>query len=249
MPSVDKKAKLLIFGLGRLGSYLLDELSPTFEVLGTRTSEKKGSSVELYSLGNPMPAFDKTISFVIWCIPPRPLYKESLVLANKYFPSEIPFIFVSSTSVYQSDGLKTEESQRDGKQNIIELEETLKSFSRPTSIIRPSGLVDNKRHPKNFFKNNSSPEGGESPVNLVHTEDVARFIGFLIKEELCGEDFNLASDTHLSKKEFYNGVREIPLQFSSKGSLQKIISSEKAKSFGFDFKYKDLLKYFNGLND
>ena len=117
-------------------------------------------------------------------------------------------------------------------------------MDRKISIIRPSGLVDLKRNPKNFFKGRSNLSGGDSPVNLVHTQDVAHFIRFIIDKNLCGEDFNLASETHLSKSQFYNLVQDQKLSFSSEGSLNRIISSEKAKSFGYQFLYPDVLDYF-----
>ena len=98
MHLADRSAKILVFGLGRLGAFLVNELSSDFEVLGTKTQGPLSPSIKPFRLGGPLPELDKNMAFVIWCIPPRPQYRESLVLANDYFLTQTPFIFVSSTS-------------------------------------------------------------------------------------------------------------------------------------------------------
>ena len=208
------KKKTFIFGLGHLASFLLKELNPDSNIHGTCRTPQNETTIPLthqipYICGAPLPSMcQENWDVVIWSFPPVSHYLKCLKEAQELFPKNIPWIFISSTSVYK-EGTVTEDSPRTatnfrGDANLVELEDYLMSLPRKVSILRPGGLVDAIRHPKKFIKGRTEIMASNSKLNLVHTQDVARFIDHVISKNLYGEHFNLVSDTQASKKEFYN---------------------------------------------
>jgi len=245
-----------------LANFLVEELNYEHDVSGAWRTPKHGfetlTNVVEYKIGESLPiSLEKSYDLIIWLYPPAEDYKKTLSIADEFFDQSIPWIFTSSTSVYES-GVIDENSKRTGKkfrgENLIEIEDLLLSFKRSISIVRPSGLVDKKRNPSNFFKNTSKilPLKGEV-TNLVHTMDVARFIKFLISNKNYGDHFNLSSKKNYEKSFFYNELQKITsskeLKFSE-SILQepKIINSHKSRSIGFEYKYENLLDYFLNLD-
>jgi nucleoside-diphosphate-sugar epimerase len=183
-------------------------------------------------------------------LPPIAHYPQLLAQANVHFSPQTPWIFVSSTSVYR-EGEITEQSPRDGNSGnaplLIACEQYLESIQRPCCIVRPSGLFDDIRRPGGFFKNSNSIPNASSPINLVHSQDVARFLWHVILRQLWGEQFNLSCDDHPLKKDFYaplllkNYGKKIALDETSKTT--KIISNLKSRQTGFEYLYPSLAKY------
>jgi nucleoside-diphosphate-sugar epimerase len=254
--------KIFIFGLGHLSRFFVDELDDSFTIEGTWRTEKEGfdkvQNKIQFETGDEWPKEIKDqYDWIVWSYPPVGGYKEILKKADQFFNSKTPWIFVSSTSVYDQ-GEVNENSERKGKkfrgENLVEIENLLYGFNRPINIIRPSGLVDEKRNPANFFKNTDrKPEIKGERVNLVHTHDVARFLWFVIKNDIKGEDFNLNSQTDLEKSEFYKKVLRffnIPkIEFlDSKSSSPKTVNSMKSRSYGFSYQFDDLVNYYKDLS-
>lgn len=50
--------------------------------------------------------------------------------------------------------------------------------------------------------------GGDNPVNLVSGEDVVEAMVRLITEEVTGEVFNICSDEHPTRRDFYTSEAE-----------------------------------------
>lgn len=115
-------------------------------------------------------------------------------------------IFISSTSVYpdnnsvisESDGLELIEHP------LYQIESLFKqSDAFVTTIIRFSGLIGYERHPGRFFRNGKVIKNAKAKVNLIHRDDCLPIICQVINDDIWSEDFNVCSDKHPNKKEFY----------------------------------------------
>lgn len=236
---------IVLFGQGHLGGYLLKQLKG-FHIISTKTQVDEPSQDTIkYLVGQPIPSEIPTAPIaVIWTVPPRQGYEDSLKFANQFFKKTVPWFFISSTSVYKS-GDVNESSVLNGEtanaKLLIELETQLKKMERITTILRPGGLVDEYRHPARFLSQKDVIENGLDPVNLVHTEDVARFINLVIeKPKLQGDIYNLVSDVHDSKKEYYDPFLKKyfnkEIVFNLDTNKNKTVSNQKSKSAGFTYK-------------
>ncbi|MDO1502304.1 NAD(P)H-binding protein [Winogradskyella maritima] len=121
-------------------------------------------------------------------------------------------IYCSSTSVFQNDEsfrVITEESLPNSNDNsgrqLIQIEKNLKENSNfITTIIRPSGLIGADRHPGKILAGKSEISDPESPINLIHRDDVIGVISELLDEKHWGQTINLAMPQHPSKKDYYS---------------------------------------------
>lgn len=250
--------KIFIFGLGHLSKFLMNELDESYTLDGSWRKEKEGFSrinkSMIYTIPDEFPSeIDDDYDWIIWSFPPVVGYMETLIKADTILKKEVPWIFVSSTSVFR-EGPVDEESERNGTrfrgESLVDIEDALKSLDRQVNIVRPSGLVDKNRNPVNFFKNSTKNPAIKGEVtNLVHTRDVARFINFLIVSDIRGEDFNLNSLTQIEKEKFYNellkenGFEQIKFKPTAQAH-PKVVSSKKSRSKGFEYLYDDLLGFF-----
>jgi nucleoside-diphosphate-sugar epimerase len=160
-------------------------------------------------------------------------------------------LFISSTSVYQNLNREvTEDEQAENHDSelwqIEQLFQTNKNFE--TTILRFSGLIDERRHPGRFFRNGRSVPQADAPVNLIHLDDCLGIINAILRQEAWGEIFNGCADTHPSKREFYSYARQLmglsPPEFDSESDIKyKIISNQKVKNkLNYRFQHPDLMK-------
>lgn len=245
--------KIAIFGFGHLAKYL-PELIPDAQLTVTvRDTSKVNTGLNLevveYFLGNSIPdKLSKSYDVIIWTIPPNKQYLKTLMLADSFFTEQTAWIFISSTSVYKSGDI-TEKSPLNGDSDnakiLIEIEQFLTQLKRPVSVLRPGGLVDEYRHPARFLSQKLHIDGGDEPVNLVHTKDVVRFIKHLIDyPKHINTDYNLVSDTHLNKEDYYspfikNYFGKKPT-FITNATKFKIICNDKSKLIKFDYMYPEV---------
>jgi hypothetical protein len=254
---MNKKRKILIFGLGHLASFISKEFDGD-DLHGTFRSGKKNSqfnNVQKYSfnVGEELPGeLKQQFDLIIWNFPPVENYIGVLKEADNFFDSQTPWIFVSSTSVYQ-DGEVDETSETKSESYLASIENELASFKRNILILRPGGLVDSERHPARFFKGRDEVKGAQSPVNLVHTHDVARFIKHISDKEITSDIYNLVSSQHPIKKDFYSTMLQLKNEkvpeWSDDDSLKKVVSNFKSKDSGFTYSYDDLVAYFSSLQE
>lgn len=163
-------------------------------------------------------------------------------------------LFVSSTSVFDSgEGIKREsdlysgEATRSSGQALRIIEQRLKSDPRFSwCIVRPGGLYGYDRHPANYLAGKRQLSGGNRPVNLVHRDDLIRAIEGLLEADITGEDFNVVSDEHPTRKTFYQAMARLhnldEPRFKEERENQggKIVSNEKIKRWlDFRFLYPD----------
>lgn len=162
--------------------------------------------------------------------------------------------FVSSTSVYDSgEGIKHEmdlysgEASRSSGQALRLIEQHLRSDPRfDWTIVRPGGLYGYDRHPANYLAGKQNLTGGNRPVNLVHRDDLIRAIERLLDARITGEDFNIVSDEHPTRKAFYqamarlHGLDEPRFEPDDPNRSGKVISNKKLKeTLDFEFLYPD----------
>jgi len=249
------KTKLLIVGLGHLAKFICDEKdADSYNIFGTYRDLKKVESFDVTKFH-----FDSSdsmtldnlpldIDIVLFNMPMIDGYSKIIQELDERFSNQTSFVFISSTSVY-GVGQITEESQQLGvaknSAKLIELESLIKSKpKRGYLIIRPGGLIDSQRNPANFLSKKEKVLEANQLINLVHTQDVARFIWHCLEGNIWNEEFNLVSDNHSTKKAFYSGeIRRLNLrhpEWMNSNITERIISNAKAKSSGFQFLWPQL---------
>jgi nucleoside-diphosphate-sugar epimerase len=248
---------ITIVGAGHLAKFFFQTIETDWKVIAlTRSPEKIIPNQSINSLkylsGEVFPDECLSSDIVVWSLPPIANYQSLLMKAHAEFNTAVTWIFISSTSVFgagQIDESSPYQAQSENARVLIESEQFLKSIKhrRKVSILRPGGLVDEIRHPRNFFAKASVLSAANTNVNLIHTFDVASCITFLINHNQIGDDFNLVSDDHPTKQQFY-----LPLlsqvnphiKVEVENSLVRIVNNQKIKRLGFTFKYPTIRDCF-----
>jgi len=234
-------------GFGHLGEFFAKELSESHKLEITYRSKLNPSFSHLTnyhfdSNTNELFSFKDEYDFVIWSFTPFDEYPTLLKNADTFFKSATNWIYIGSTGVYGA-GKVTEESplsrSTPRSKRLADIEDVLSGLNRNITIIRPSGLVDEKRNPKTWIKRRKSITNSKNKMNLVHTRDVARFILFVIENGLYNESFNLCMSEHPEKGKLYNSFLApeelIQVEFDEKQENQKIVFNKKSKSVGFKY--------------
>ncbi len=157
-------------------------------------------------------------------------------------------LFISSTSVYQNDGLLHDEtSQRLNTKSPLLAIEQLIQLHPSASIIRFAGLVGPKRHPGRFFTGDKVLKNPDAPINLIHLDDCIGIIKTVIEQNAWNEIFNGCADCHPTKLQFYGkmaqqlGIDHIATA-NDDGRSHKIIDNHKIKTTtAYHFLHPDLL--------
>ena len=162
-------------------------------------------------------------------------------------------IFTSSTSVYpEVNGVVTEAddlepSKDSGKALRIAEGLLMNQNGFQTTVLRLAGLVGFDRNPRQFLKKRRVIHKVNSPVNLVHRDDCIRVITLILEKNLWGEIFNVCSDEHPLRTDFYKkeaeladiDIHDIDMQ---RNADYKIVSNKKLKEItGYNFIYPDPL--------
>ena len=259
--SVRLDMKVLVMGLGHLAQYIHQEFHESFEIWGTYRSQlaecfDPNRSFQFDTKDEVPHALNQDFDLIIWNYPPHDQYLDLLERADKFFSETIPWIYIGSTGVYKEGSISEtsllgKDSPR--RKRLSDLEECLSHFNRKISIVRPSGLIDEKRYPGRFFKTKSEVSFAQNQINLVYTKDVARFIKFIFEKKLLGESFNLAAGHHPSKYEFYHELIDpmdrVRIQWQMEQSENKIIDNTKSKRIGFRYLIDEDLLEIKKLKD
>ncbi|MGI9554193.1 MAG: SDR family NAD(P)-dependent oxidoreductase, partial [Thermodesulfobacteriota bacterium] len=124
----------------------------------------------------------------------------------------------------------------------------LNSYEFQTTVLRLAGLIGYDRNPRNFLKNRRVVHKINTPVNLVHRDDCVNVIYEIIRNDAWGKVYNVCSDKHPKRTDFYNKEAEIAeidlpdIEQDSKAEY-KIVSNEKLKrELNYSFIYPDPLQ-------
>jgi len=170
-----------------------------------------------------------------------------------YLPPDSKIIFASSTGVYPNNDDTVDENTRpdpvraSGKA-VLAAEEILKDRFENLCILRFAGLTGPGRKAGSFLAGKKDIPNGNTLVNLVHLDDCISVIQKIIEGDHWGDSFNVVSDKHPSREDFYLAAAkkeglEAPVFNDEKGSF-KIVSNQKVKqTLSFEFKYPDPLDF------
>ena len=263
------KYRVGILGCGWFGLQLAIELIELgYSVKGSTTSRDKIDgfkkvNVEPYliDLNNLSEAvlveFLASIDVLVVTIPPIRNQVENIYAAN--FRKLLKFIeysdikqvvMMSSVSVYAPNKeVVTEDSicfsTEVTAKNILEAEQVFwKETSINACIVRLGGLFGKNREPVNYICNKEFFENPELPVNMIHLDDITRFVTELIESKLPIQTiYNLVSPNYASRFDYYRkrakicGL-ELPKLGSNNWSQFKKVSGAKAtQELNFNYQY------------
>lgn len=272
-----KKRNISILGCGWLGLPLLKSLvADGHTVKGSSRnpatlSEIRAAGAEAFTIDLPQqlpPGFTDECDVLIFTLPPggrrfgaeaKDKYVAGLASLSAwlYAPDGPALIYTSSTGVYGTqEGTVTEEAgpQPDthSARAILHAEGWLSSTRCPLTILRLAGLVAADRHPGRFFGDRGRPiPEADSPVNLVHRDDVISAVKHCLKNNRTPTIYNVCAAAHPTKGAFYTAAAEsIGLKVAGTepgGVGGKIVNSDKLRALGWVPIWDDLnLSYFNG---
>jgi len=265
------KSSISIIGLGWLGLPLYNQLSQlSFPCIGSTTSiekkdvlQKQGVSVAHIELKETeikgdINAFFQNAEILILNTPPglrRNPDSNYVAKIERLLPyiekSTIKkVLYISSTSVFEDEisfPRITNETQPNANSNVgIQIRNVEKLLfqnrSFQTTILRFSGLVDERRHPATMMSRRASVNNPEAPVNLIHRDDCIGVIWAIIGKNKWGMIFNASFPMQMSKREYYTSICEsrglsIPNFNNSIPSKGKLIEGNHTASV-LNYKYK-----------
>jgi nucleoside-diphosphate-sugar epimerase len=225
--------KISIVGLGWYGYPLALELKKLgHSVFGTSRSEEKllnfkHQGIDAEILNYPDVPGDNILQSDILILNIPPFKEELQWFKNWNWNKNTKIIFISSTSVFT-----TPESKN--AQILSEQEEWVKSNFTSWVVIRFAGLMGNGRHPGKSLSGKMNLSGRLSPVNLIHLTDTIGFTITVIEKNIYNEVFNLASDEHPGREEFYTdyclkNALPLPVFDPSDSEVKHIVPNEEVK--------------------
>lgn len=268
-----------VLGCGWLGFPLAERLlSQEYTVKGSTTTQKKQpvlkqSGIDAYLLDLPDSLSDeKKESFwdcdlLVLNIPPGrknpdvkkdfPALVEKIIKKAKAHKISW-IIFTSSTSVYPTfGGLTTEDDAKPGKaarpsgEALLKSEEIIINSGIDYTILRLGGLYGYDRHPVKQLSGKKNLDGALKPVNLVHQLDCVNIITEVINQKKRNEVYNIVSDGHPPRKEFYQCAAKRfnlppPAFKEDTNSDYRIVSNEKVKGdLFYEFNYPNPMDHTN----
>ena len=159
-------------------------------------------------------------------------------------------MFISSTSVYpdnnsiisEDDGIELTDHPLSQIENLFKQATTF-----TTTVVRFSGLIGYERHPGRFFRNGKTIKNAQAKVNLIHRDDCLNILVQIINDDVWQESFNVCSDAHPNKQEFYTYAAESLGVEPAKCDVEttplfKIIDNTKIKNkLNYQFIYPDVM--------
>lgn len=258
-------SKIGIIGCGWLGTPLaISFLKKGCTVVGTTSTEEKkeslrqlGIRVHHWQLSDQLTKFTceflNDLEILILNIPPSKVKSElsySLLLQKfgGYLSEKTKVIFISTTSVYPDSIQEASEEYKwtdlDLQKETVQAEIKLRAIlGSQLTILRLAGLIGNDRHPVKFISGKQEIPNGNSPVNLIHIDDVIRIIEQIIERNYWGEVLNACYPNHPIKKLYYAQIAEklgIPIpEFKNElGSQKRIISEKSIHDLGYNYRHE-----------
>lgn len=261
--------RIVLVGMGWLGAPLgVALMAKGYRVTGTTRSTDKatrlassGAEVVVWQAEQgPLPLSLQGAELVI-TLPPSavddyPLRVEQLV-QQAHRQGSRRVLLVSSTGVYgqQDEGLESVAPQPDSPRGacLLAAEQRLASGGVPWLIVRPAGLIGPGRHPARFLSGKVT-SGGGAPVNLVHQEDVIRFITALLEQGQQNAIFNLCSPDHPTRRQFYVAACErqglpLPVFADDVAQGKQIAGQHIVKVTGCAYHVSDLMQWLESVTE
>ena len=88
-------------------------------------------------------------------------------------------------------------------QQLLGAEKSIKNAANPATIVRLGGLVGGDRHPAKQLAGKINIPAPQAPTNLVHRQDVVRFLMAIIEEGHWGKTLHCVSPNHKPRVDFY----------------------------------------------
>ena len=130
-------------------------------------------------------------------------------------------------------------------QQLLEAEEFIQAAENHATIVRLGGLVGGNRHPAKQLAGRTNIPAPQAPTNLVHRQDVVRFLMAIIEEGLWGKMLHCVSPNHQQRVDFYTEACKhlnLPLPSFAKTASErnkKVMDSRSAVLFGFSYLMAD----------
>ncbi len=263
--------KISVLGCGWLGFPLAQRLhSHNYSIKGSTTTEAKlqtlrQNGITPFLINLPKSLDDEAIipfwqsDVLILNVPPRlgkgesagSFVKATEQIVEKCRQHNLSWIiFTSSTSVYSETGGITKEedaepgsASRPAGEELLKAEEIIKNSGLDYTILRLGGLYGYGRHPIKYLSGKKDLDGASKPVNFVHQTDCVNVICEIIRQKKRNEIYNVVSDGHPPRKEFYESAAEHfnlpkPHFKESNGKVYRVVSNQKLREeLLYDFSY------------
>lgn len=161
------------------------------------------------------------------------LYRQ-LIASNQQHPSQ-QLIMISSTSVYQNNGQRHDETstQLNTDNPLLAIEAMVQSCHKH-HILRLAGLIGPGRHPGRFFQPPKTIKNPNNGVNLIHLDDCIGLLKALLKQRDINAIVNGCADNHPPKGEYYQLMakklnRPVPEVATKTETPDKIIDNQLSK--------------------
>ncbi|XGC79946.1 SDR family NAD(P)-dependent oxidoreductase [Bdellovibrio bacteriovorus] len=145
-------------------------------------------------------------------------------------------IFISSISVYgDQSGTLTETDfaipkTASGKWLLAVEQLLIEKFPNEITIIRPGGLIGGSRHPAIHLSKSQSPCSADTPINLIHREDLVRIICRTSTVSKPLKILNAVAPFHPRKEDYYSAWTKkldlAPINFIKVNEAHKIVESQ-----------------------
>lgn len=273
--SLNVPVKISILGCGWLGLPLAKSLIlKGYSVKGSTTHEDKMQTLKDAKINpflisfNPNAVADKLPLFfesdiLIINFPPKLRTKEGsfyleqidLILTNLRNSRIKKIVFVSSTSVYPDSNRELMESevenitQAENKILFTAEQKIMVNISTKYLILRCGGLTGYDRMLIKHFAGKKALVGGNSPVNLIHRDDVVGIILNLLEKDIWNTTLNICAPQHPARTVFYKNMAEkygyeLPEFALDDNEPYKIISIDKLEAFtDYKFTYPNPLEF------
>jgi len=163
-------------------------------------------------------------------------------------------IYISSTSVYGNPNrLVTEADEPNpvtaSAEALVTAEQMLLQHAAfKTTVLRLGGLVGLERPAGRFLAGKKDVANGSAPVNMLHQEDAIPIIRAIVEQKKWGEIYNVCSDEHPTRKEFYTQQSkkqgfEVPTFLEELTTYKKVSNDKVKKELNYTFRYPNPMDY------
>ncbi|MDG1930212.1 MAG: NAD(P)H-binding protein [Flavobacteriaceae bacterium] len=260
--------KIAIMGCGWLGKALAQSLiAKGYHVRGSVTTENHleglrnlGIEPFLIKLNNEaitgnLTAFLKEVDTLVIAFPPGLRKNPKANYANRIKilvtalteHSSCKLVMLGSIGVFgSSQGVVNEKSTPKpdnlSGQQLLEAEKSILTAINHATIVRLGGLVGGDRHPAKQLAGRINIPAPLALTNLVHREDVVRFLMAIIEGGHWGKTLHCVSPVHQRRVDFYTLAAKrlnLPLPaFATTGSTRNKVVMDDSSAGLFDFTYR-----------